>query len=535
MRTEIESRSRHGHVEAKQISKSSGVFEVGWNRKLWMTSTYKRTRYRRQQGNRSDGSQELVPTSLLIAFLISGLAGCQSPTNEKAGPKNDSSANGQDRTDSSQIELDSKRPNSNEAASKDEGGSEAGQQRSGGVFFVEPKLYSTQRSAFSKNSLGAVVSDVVLLPAEVADHDHPSVSSLERSGYVGAQVCGECHSQRLADYSQTAHYKTSALVNAGNFLGDVRPGHNQLTTRSPNLSFEMFEESGTFYQRLILNSGGETLGADFSMDIATGSGKTAQTYLRWEGGRLYQLHATYVVPESRWVNSPGFDDGVANFARPIHAVCLECHSTFFQPVEGTVNQFDKHDYLLGISCERCHGPGKDHVRFHQHNPDSKIATDIVHPSKLDPEREIEICQVCHGGLPKAMKQPTFSFRPGDKLDEFYEYANLNQQADGIHTNTQLPRLQQSRCFQESESMTCTTCHNPHRHERGDVRLFSERCIECHEPQHCGKFDKLGPAIADNCIDCHMPSVELQDITFHSKDGSQSPSIKDHFIRVVESR
>ncbi|MEM8736162.1 MAG: multiheme c-type cytochrome, partial [Planctomycetota bacterium] len=241
----------------------------------------------------------------------------------------------------------------------------------------------------------------------------------------------------------------------------------------------------------------------------------------------------YLSSTDRWMNSPGYLDGAADFARPILSACLECHTTYAQPYAGSANQYHREHMVLGVTCEKCHGPGKEHVSFHQANPDTKSPHAIVNPASMSAERSLELCQLCHGGDPIVEKQPPFSYRPGEPLSSFYEYAQADgsKAVSGIHTNTQLPRLKRSKCFELSESMTCLDCHNPHQFERGNMALFSQRCLNCHEMPDCGKFESLGESLADNCIDCHMQNLDMNDIKLISGDTKFVPKMRDHFITV----
>jgi len=74
----------------------------------------------------------------------------------------------------------------------------------------------------------------------------------------------------------------------------------------------------------------------------------------------------------------------------------------------------------------------------------------------------------------------------------------------------------SRCYQQSDSLTCTTCHNPHAAvlpaavpaERAAAE-YRSKCLECHAPAACGldvaARTKAEPG--DNCAACHMPPTQ----------------------------
>lgn len=80
-------------------------------------------------------------------------------------------------------------------------------------------------------------------------------------------------------------------------------------------------------------------------------------------------------------------------------------------------------------------------------------------------------------------------------------------------------------------MTCTDCHNPHRNERGNMALFSERCIKCHEVERCGMHGTLGAQLSENCIDCHMGNRGTDKLWLKTSEETIFPKLRDHHIRV----
>ncbi len=358
----------------------------------------------------------------------------------------------------------------------------------------------------------------------------PPVFKHELAVFIGAVACAECHAAKFEGFRETAHHLTSRLPHNTSILGSFAPERATMLTGSPDLWFEMHSDSGGFFQTAFRRQGERIDDRTERMDIVFGSGKLGQSFLCWRGRDLFQLPVSYNTATDSWVNSPGFEDGTARFDRPTTPRCLECHATYFEVLPGSRNSYARDNCVLGISCERCHCPGSEHVTYHREHPDDMQAHYLVDPSRLPRSRQIELCAQCHAGSGEYLKPP-FSFRPGDVLEDCIALEHAETQSKiGVHSSNQLPRLMLSRCFKHSE-MTCTSCHNPHVLERGDLRLFSQRCLQCHQPNSCGMASKLGETLRENCIDCHMPKESDRRTSFDSASGYSFPVLRDHYITV----
>ncbi len=345
-------------------------------------------------------------------------------------------------------------------------------------------------------------------------------------GFLGADACRWCHEQKHTTFVQTAHYRTSRLAGATTISGPFEEGRNKMRTRDPNVEFTMLRRAGDFFQRVSF--------FDWQFEVPfhliIGSSKMAETYLYWHGDKLFQMNCTYLSEPDIWINSPGYVDGDVYYARQVPAACLECHATYVE-LRKSPNHFTVSSLILGVSCERCHGPGKGHVDFHVANPDEKKAQQISVPSKLSRQAQMDVCGQCHTGAKEPTVEAGFQFRPGDALeDHYYPHEGHDESANSVHTSNQVARLALSECFKQSE-MACVECHNPHRNERGQVELFSQRCMECHPSEHCGMSDELGPRLMENCIDCHMPKRASANLRFQTGQGNVFPPLRDHYIRV----
>lgn len=198
-----------------------------------------------------------------------------------------------------------------------------------------------------------------------------------KENYVGDDACRSCHATQVDSFHQTAHYLTSAEPNEHTILGKFTAGDNILKTSNPNLSFHLEAKQGGFFQTA--NSRSERFA------VVVGSGDKGQTYLFWDGDQLFQLPVSYWTNVG-WVNSPGYRDGVADFDRPIIPRCLECHATSFESLAPPSNSYKTTGYELGIQCEKCHGPGREHVQHEQAKPASTSDTAILNPAHFTRDR-----------------------------------------------------------------------------------------------------------------------------------------------------
>ena len=379
-------------------------------------------------------------------------------------------------------------------------------------------------------------------PLIIPGQPEPSLpSGKDRSSFVGASTCGKCHQTIFESFRQTAHYLTSRPPRADSIVGRFAPGHATLRTRNPDLWFEMTASEDGFFQTAWTREAGQMRRRTERMDLVIGSGKMGQTYLYWRGSRLFQLPVSYFSQAKRWINSPGYPDGKAFFDRDVIPRCLECHATYFEVVSKKdptrpylSNVYNKDNYLLGVTCERCHGPGAFHAASPQRRSDSESSSlrGIVHPGKIGRELQITLCAQCHSGHLVPREGP-FSFRPGQGPEAFIAVESLRaKHSGGVHTTNQPDRLRRSQCFQRSEALTCVSCHDPHHLERGKTSLFSQRCMTCHQPAACGMAAAVGEeAIEGNCIDCHMLEQQDRGTPLETAGDSKSPRMRDHVIAV----
>ncbi len=363
-----------------------------------------------------------------------------------------------------------------------------------------------------------------------------------RPGYAGDSACTGCHRAEAESYAHTSHHLASQPATKDSVLGDFREGANILTISNrkdkpaePVLFFKMDAKNGEFYQTAFTGWGDQLASRAERIDVVTGSGVRGQTYLYTQGDRLFELPVSYWTDGHRWINSPGYVNGTADFLRPVNPGCLECHATYIQPISSSplTNSYVRDSLITGISCETCHGPGVAHIAKYAGHPANQAGTAdtaILNPKKFSRDRQVDACAVCHNGTQRTALTPAFSFVPGRPLSDFFKpIAATTADHPDVHGN-QVALLQRSRCYQSSPEMSCSTCHDVHAQEKPAVS-YSEGCLTCHKWTSCGESKTRGETIIGQCVTCHMP-VETTNLIVSETAGSEvRAKMRNHWIKV----
>jgi len=356
-----------------------------------------------------------------------------------------------------------------------------------------------------------------------------------RAGYVGDEACVACHADVVHSYHQTAHFLTSQRPSAETIPGSFAPGQNVLKTANADLHFRMekrvVDGKTEFTETAVFGAPPATHERTEAIAFVVGSGGKGQTYLYWDDDLLFELPVSY-WRNVGWVNSPGYRDGVAEFDRPIIPRCLECHATVFESLNFPENRYAATGMVLGIGCEKCHGPGRAHVEAETKQPGGAAGRSaILNPARFARERQMDLCAWCHAGQGDALA-PVFSYKPGEPLEKYIRLPVPDPNAPpDVHDN-QVAMLERSRCFQAS-GMTCLTCHNPHATQH-DVAAFSRVCLSCHKPESA-TFARADHPVTNDCVDCHMPKLKTNLIVFNEDGKSLKPEVRSHWIRVYGGR
>ncbi|MCR9293892.1 MAG: tetratricopeptide repeat protein [bacterium] len=325
--------------------------------------------------------------------------------------------------------------------------------------------------------------------------------------------------------------------------------------------FEMrLKEDGIYQVRYQLDDQGQRRRElEVRADYVIGSGNHIRSYVyRTPAGEMFQMPLAWYSQTREWAMNPGYDiPNHLGFDRKITRECMFCHNAYPLDIPaGSDDYWQPHVFPNnlphGIGCQRCHGPGAEHIRLAESPTASQeqILKAIVNPENLSPQLSEDVCNQCHlqpstqvlTQLVRA-ERSEYSYRPGQSLAG---YRALLDYVDGseerFEINHHAYRMRQSRCYTQSQGeMSCVSCHDPHHKVADDQRLqhYRDACMQCHSLEQCSvasesvvesAVDQTQAEASDgekterdkthagqssdvqvDCVACHMPTRRTHDV------------------------
>ncbi|MEL7335797.1 MAG: hypothetical protein AAFN70_06260, partial [Planctomycetota bacterium] len=337
-------------------------------------------------------------------------------------------------------------------------------------------------------------------------------------GYIGSQACRKCHQEQFDGHYDTTHGRSARWVDLS-----VEPSPGDVPHPASRRRYRVEHREGQMLhiEELLARDGSVVATTEAPIAFSIGSGLHAMTYLMTRDDRFYESPLTWFAKPNAWRMSPGYDGpGHSAFRRPVDVACVYCHvgSIHQSPTTGADGQSNRFSIIEpAIGCERCHGPGQDHVAIYDAKSSGQAVSQawvdrIVHPGQLSRERSEAICQQCHLQTPvlvAAADSSVWDFRPGQLITE--NHGDYYCTGDGAHRVVgHVQQMRDSRCWQQSETLTCISCHPPHRTIQAKERLtfYRDSCLQCHDDAACGVgHPKRLAANSNDCAACHMPKQD----------------------------
>lgn len=208
-----------------------------------------------------------------------------------------------------------------------------------------------------------------------------------------------------------------------------------------------------------------------------------------------------------------------SFKRPTSSTCDGCHSVGFDIQTHRVAEWN-------VGCERCHGPGSEHVA-------RPTRANILNPANLDYVAANDTCIQCHSqGRPlanpiqgKVYDWPV-GYNVGDRLQDFWQLedhtlgqTSFTHFADGTAHKNRMQGNDYVQSLMYHRGITCFACHDVHgtAHYAQLRKPADQLCMDCHGPASPNGPRALSieahthhPANSpgSSCVACHMPKMEV---------------------------
>ncbi len=211
-----------------------------------------------------------------------------------------------------------------------------------------------------------------------------------------------------------------------------------------------------------------------------------------------------------------------NMQRPTGPTCDGCHSVGYDIHTKQVAEWN-------VGCERCHGPGSEHVAHPSRG-------NIVNPGLMEPVAASDTCIQCHSqGQPRSSPIEgkyydwPVGYNVGAKLADYWklEDCTLGQTTFYYFPDcTAHKNRMQGNDFAQSvmyrRGITCSSCHDVHGTANyAQLRKPSEQiCLDCHGPSspngpHTATLEEhthhKDGSPGTQCVACHMPAIESEGV------------------------
>jgi len=368
---------------------------------------------------------------------------------------------------------------------------------------------------------------------KVVVNDSPWLNQNDTVQYVGMATCKLCHADQHTTFIHTGMGKSFDYATRSKSAA-LFDKHAIVFDSINNYYYQPFWRNDTLMIKEYRLDGADTIHQRTeSIQYIIGSGQHTNSHMLNFNGYVFQAPITFYTQKQKWDLAPGMELGFnSRFSRIITAECMTCHNGLPEMVAGSVNKYTK--VPSGIDCERCHGPGSLHVARVSNNILVDTATgidySIVNPRHLSVELQNQLCMRCHLQGVNVLNEGAsfFDFKPGDKINEHWNIflPKFDGKNDKFLMASQADRMVQSKCYIETQQLSCITCHNPHISvKETPAAQFNAACINCHQPNKNDCTETIAVRLTnnDNCSACHIPKSGAIDIPH--------VSISDHKIQI----
>ncbi len=348
--------------------------------------------------------------------------------------------------------------------------------------------------------------------------------------YVGEQSCVECHADETHAWEGSHHDMAMMLADEKSVKADF----NNSTFNYNGIISSFYKKDGKF---MVQTDGPDGKLHDYAISYTFGIYPLQQYMIKFPDGKVQVLDPTWDSRSEedggqRWFHIHKDDNVTAG--DPLHwtgpnmnwnYMCADCHSTNLKKnYDAETKQYHTEYDVINVSCEACHGPASDHLKWTK-NQDKNVTAkgfpvSFQSPNKSDKkawreksptlksfiqEKELNVCAKCHS----RRSQLDDDYVAGDAFHDHYLPVKLD---DGLYFSDGkiddevyvYNSFLQSKMY--AEGVTCTDCHDAHSLERKGVG--DKVCFSCHQSETytaTSHHKHQEGSTGSSCIACHMPA------------------------------
>jgi tetratricopeptide (TPR) repeat protein len=333
-----------------------------------------------------------------------------------------------------------------------------------------------------------------------------STDSIPDANFLGDQTCKECHQQEFDKWEGSHHDKSMDIATRETIIADFK-GEQFF---SQGVLSRFFQKNGDFY---VNTDGPDGKNHDYKIEYVFGVTPLQQYIVKFPDGhyqclrtawdtkkkKWYDLYPDFKVVHSEWLH---WSRGGLNW----NNMCADCHSTNVRKnYKQEDHSYDTKFALIDVSCEACHGPGKQHVEdVNTQGEGYRDSGTMQMTLDTSPKELVDQCARCH--MRREMLTDRFNFE-GTMLDHYYPQLikEPTYYADGqiLDEDYVYGSFVQSKMYHND--VTCTNCHDAHTLERKFEG--NKLCTQCHAPEKFDTEEHSFHALGTDgalCVNCHMP-------------------------------
>lgn len=325
--------------------------------------------------------------------------------------------------------------------------------------------------------------------------------------YMGSASCASCHQRAFKDWEGSHHDMAMKPADSTSVLGDF----NNTVFQHFDVTYTFFRENGEYFVNTLAEDGTYQ---DFKIFYTYGIHPLQQFLVKFPKGKIQCLTIAWDALKKEWFSLYPEDNHTFNdwmhwtgSAMNWNTMCSDCHSTNVQKnYIAEADSFNTTLTIINVSCEACHGPGREHIEAvekYLDNPEEYKAEEHLYFTSADNHvLQVDQCARCHS----RRTQLTNSYQHGDWFMDHYVPSLIGDDlyfADGqiLEEDYVYASFVQSKMYQEE--VECTDCHNPHSMElKFPGNLL---CMQCHEREYDSPEHHFHPIETESaeCISCHM--------------------------------